>query len=183
MANRRMFSLDIVNSDSFLSMPLSAQALYYHFGMRADDDGVLANAKSIMRLIGASDDDFNILLAKRFVIIVSGTYVVVKGWKINNYIQADHYHPSQYTEVTSQLYVEKNKSYTLDKQKGECLSVDTKCIQNGYKMDTEVSIGKSSLGKSSKGEDSKETSRNKERNGLVTDSPGEGGDGHYGLPF
>ena len=92
-----MFSKDITESDAFKEMPLSSQALYFHLGMNADDDGVVNNPKSIQRCIGASLDDLKILLAKRFVIAIEESgLIVIKHWKINNYIQRDRYTPTKY---------------------------------------------------------------------------------------
>ncbi len=118
MATRRMFSKDIVSSDEFISLPLSAQALYFHLGMNADDDGILSNAKSVMLVIGAKDDDIKLLLAKRFLLLFNEKYLVVKHRKINNQMRKDRYVKTKYNEIKEQLYVEKNNSYTEDKSKG-----------------------------------------------------------------
>jgi hypothetical protein len=87
MAERRMFAKIIIDSDAFLDMPLSTQALYFHLSMRADDDGFINNPKKIQRTIGATDDDFKLLIAKHFVIPFDSGVVVIKHWKIHNYIQ------------------------------------------------------------------------------------------------
>ena len=84
-----MFSKTIVDSDAFLDMPLSTQALYFHLSMRADDDGFLNNTKRIQRLIGATDDDLKLLVMKRFVIPFEDGVVVIKHWRMNNYIRTD----------------------------------------------------------------------------------------------
>jgi hypothetical protein len=131
MAQRRMFSLDIVASDAFLEMPISSQSLYFHLGMYADDDGFV-NPKKIVRMISASDDDLKILLAKRFLLPFPNGVVVVKHWKINNYIQNDRYHETKYLEEKKSLTIKENGSYT-------------ESIQNVSKMDTEASLGKASL--------------------------------------
>ena len=91
MAERRMFAKTIIDSDEFLDMPLSAQALYFHLSMRADDDGFVNNPKKIQRMIGASDDDYKILIAKSFVLRFESGVIVIKHWRINNYIQKDRY--------------------------------------------------------------------------------------------
>lgn len=133
MASRRMFAKTIIDSDAFIDMPLSTQALYFHLSMRADDEGFINNPKKIMRMIGASDDDFKVLCAKNFVIPFDSGVVVIKHWKIHNYIQKDRYKPTVYTEERARLGVKENGAYT-------------ECIQNGYSLDTQVSIGKSSIG-------------------------------------
>ena len=150
MAERRMFSKSIIDSDIFLDMPLSTQCLYFHLSMRADDDGFVNKTKRIMRMIGSSDDDLRILIAKNFVLPFKSGLVVITHWKIHNYIQKDRYHPS--TEEEKMLitvgksgiyeFVTEEKSEPLLEQK--CIQpvseVDTCCTQNG-------NIGKVRLGK------------------------------------
>lgn len=139
MAERRMFAKTIIDSDAFLDMPMSTQALYFHLSMRADDDGFINNPKRIQRMIGASDDDLKLLIAKAFIIVFESGVVVIKHWKIHNYIQSDRYKPTVYTEEKAQLSQKNNKAYTLD----------TECIQNVYISDTQVRLGKDRLGKDS----------------------------------
>ena len=112
MAERRMFAKTIIDSDAFLDMPLSAQALYFHLSMRADDDGFINNPKKIQRMVGASDDDCKLLLMKRFIIAFESGVVVIKHWKIHNYIQKDRYKPTVYQEEKSLLIEKDNKVYT-----------------------------------------------------------------------
>lgn len=137
-----MFSQKIIDSDAFLDMPLSTQSLYFHLAMRADDDGFINNPKKIQRMIGASDDDFKVLIAKNFVIPFDSGIVVIKHWRIHNYIQSDRYKPTSYTEERAQLELKENKAYTLK------AAVDTPCIQSGYKVDTQISVDKNRLEKS-----------------------------------
>lgn len=111
MAKKRMFSQQITESDAFTSMPLSTQALYFHLGMNADDDGVLDSPKRVQRMVGASDDDMNLLMAKNFIIPFDSGVVVIKHWRINNYIRKDRYTPTVYTEEISALTVKKNQAY------------------------------------------------------------------------
>lgn len=111
MAEKRMFSKKIVDSDAFLDVPLSAQALYFHLGMRADDDGAVANAKRICSYIGANTKDLKLLLEKRFLLEIDGI-IFIKHWKINNYIAKDRYTPTSYQDEYSKLYTKDNKSYT-----------------------------------------------------------------------
>lgn len=111
MAERRMFSQKIVDSDVFLDMPLSAQALYFHLCMRADDDGFINNTRKIQRMIAASDDDLKLLIAKRFLIAFKDV-VVVKHWNMHNQIRKDRYKPTQYKEEYEMLSLKDNGSYT-----------------------------------------------------------------------
>ena len=143
MAERRMFAKTIIDSDAFLDMPMSTQALYFHLSMRADDDGFINNPKRIQRMIGASDDDLKLLIAKSFIITFESGVVVIKHWKIHNYIQSDRYKPTVYAEEKSLLDVKKNKAYTLNDE----------CIQNVYITDTQDRLGKDRLGKDRLGKD------------------------------
>ena len=147
MAQRRMFAQTIIGSDAFLDMPLSTQALYFHLSMRADDEGFLNNAKTIIRLVGAKEDDLSVLIAKRFIIPFETGIVVIKHWKIHNYIQKDRLKPTVYDEEKALLTTTKNKGYSLVGH-----DLDTKRIQDGYKVDTQDSIGKVRLGKVKLGE-------------------------------
>lgn len=118
MAQRRMFSLQIVDTDAFMDMPLSAQALYFHLGMRADDDGFVSNARRIQKLVGAADDDLKILLMKRFVLAFDSGVLVITHWKISNYIQKDRYRPTLYQEEKAMLYLKADGSYTDRPEEG-----------------------------------------------------------------
>ena len=107
-----MFSLEITDTDAFLVMPSSAQALYFHLGMRADDDGFVAAPKKIMGMCNASEDDMKILIAKRFILTFESGIIVIKHWKIHNYIQNDRYHETKYLEEKNTLELKENGSYT-----------------------------------------------------------------------
>ena len=113
MAKRRMFSQQITDSDAFLDMPLSAQALYFHLGMSADDDGFLNNARRVQRIIGANEDDLKLLIAKNFVIPFDSGVMVIKHWKMNNYIRSDRYTETAYTEEKAMLFTKPNGAYTI----------------------------------------------------------------------
>ncbi len=113
MAERRMFAKTIVLSDAFLDMPLSARCLYFTLGMLADDDGFINSPKSIMRQCGASNDDMNILLAKKFLIAFESGVFVIKHWRINNYLRSDRYTETKYIEEKSKLLVDGNGGYTV----------------------------------------------------------------------
>ena len=140
MAERRMFAKTIIDSDAFLDMPHTTQLLYFHLSMRADDDGFINNPKNIMRMIGCKDDDLKILLTKKFLLPFESGVVVIKHWQIHNYIQKDRYHETKYKEEKAMLQLDENKAYTL---------MDTKCIQDVSKMDTQVrdrlELGKDSI--------------------------------------
>lgn len=124
MRNRRMTSVSVIRSDFFLDMPLSAQALYFQLNAEADDDGIVANPKSVMRLIGANTNDFDILLAKKFLIKFEDGTIAIKHWRVNNTIPKDRYKPTEYQENMSLLYLKDNGIYTLDPSKG------TPCLQS-----------------------------------------------------
>ena len=146
MAERRMIAKSIIKSDLFLDMPATTQNLYFHMLLEADDDGFINSPKSIMRVIGAKDDDIKVLIAKQFVIPFESGVLVIKHWKIHNYIQKDRYRPSLRPEK-EMLSVAESKEYV--EVLGDVSSMDTRCIQNVRVG--KVSIGKSRLGKSSIG--------------------------------
>lgn len=130
MAEKRMFSTRIIDSDAFLEMPLSTQALYFHLSMRADDDGFLNNAKRITDMIKANQNDYDLLLAKSFIIQFPDGICVIKHWRINNYIRKDRYHETVYTEEKELLTVKKNGAYSLNSSDSdvgipECNHVET----------------------------------------------------------
>jgi hypothetical protein len=129
-----MFAKTIIDSDAFVDMPLSTQALYFHLSMRADDDGFINNPKRIQRMIGCADDDLKLLIAKRFILPFDSGVVVIKHWKIHNYIQKDRYKETVYKDEKAQLMLKENGAYT---------ELDTPCIQPVSKVETQVSKGKS----------------------------------------
>lgn len=112
MAERRMFAKTIIDSDAFLDMPLSAQALYFHLAMRADDEGFINNPKKINRMIGGADDDLKLLALKKFIIPFDTGVVVIKHWRIHNYIRADRLTATVYKEERGMLTVKENGTYT-----------------------------------------------------------------------
>ena len=145
MAERRMFAKTIIDSDEFLDMPLSTQALYFHLSMRADDDGFINNPKKIQRSIGATDGDAALLVAKKFIIPFASGVVVIKHWRINNYLRNDRYHETVYQEEKKALSIKKNGAYTLGKG-DDCQPVGIPVVDQRY---TENSIDKDSIGKDS----------------------------------
>lgn len=131
MAKRRMFSLDVVDTDAFLDLPASSQSLYFHLGMRADDDGFVSSPKRITAMVNASGDDLKLLMAKGFVIPFDSGVCVIRDWKVNNYIQSDRYTATLYVEEKRQLICQKTGQYTRS---------DTVCIQDVSETDTQVRL-------------------------------------------
>ena len=111
MAERRMFAKTIIDSDAFLDMPVTARLLYYDLSMRADDDGFVNSPKKIMRMIGASQDDLSILGLRKFIIPFESGVVVIKHWKIHNYIRKDTYNETKYKEEKAELELDENNAY------------------------------------------------------------------------
>lgn len=142
MAERRMMSKKIIDTDNFLDMPQSTQCLYFHLLLRADDDGFIQSPKSIMRITGCKDDDLKLLITKGFVIGFETGVIVIRHWRIHNYVQSDRYSKSELPEA-KQVEL-KNKVYEVVEPAAnpDNTYMDTKCIQNGYKMDTQIRIDK-----------------------------------------
>lgn len=146
MAERRMFAKTIVLSDAFLDMPLGARCLYMTMGMLADDDGFVNAPKSIMRQCGSSEDDLKMLIVKKFVIPFETGVVVIKHWRINNYLQRDRLTPTKYQDELATLSIEENGAYT------SCIhDNDPSCIHSIDKY----SIDKNSIDKVSIEEEEK----------------------------
>ncbi len=155
MAQRRMFSQKITETDKFLDMGLTAQSLYFHLGMNADDDGFVGNPKSIKRMIGASEDDLKALVEKDYLIVFEDGVVVIKDWRVSNYVKPDRYTPTIYTDDRKLIGLDKNKRYQFvsdlepernqvgTKMSPECIQAGDKmepnCIQNGSKNKNESS--------------------------------------------
>ena len=137
MAERRMFAKTIIDSDAFLDMPVTARLLYYDLSMRADDDGFVNSPKKIMRMIGASQDDLTILGLRKFIIPFETGVVVIKHWKIHNYIRKDTYNETKYKEEKAELELDENNAYRR-------LAVDD--------PSTQVRLGKDRLGQERLGE-------------------------------
>ena len=142
MAERRMFAKTIVDSDMFIDMPMSARLLYYDLAMRADDDGFVNSPKKIMKFVGASVDDMNVLIAKQFIIPFESGVVVIKHWRIHNYIRKDTYKETPYKDEKALLYLDKNNGYRLE---NECPSTNRQRTVN--EPSTQVRLGKDRLGK------------------------------------
>ena len=148
MAERRMMAKSIIETDMFLDMPTSCQCLYFHLLLRADDDGFISNPKSIVRTLSASADDLKLLIAKQYLIGFESGVVVIKDWKIHNYIRNDRYKASNVPE-RELLNIRKDKAYTLKEDDG--VPMIDYGIPTDNQMDTNgiptVSIGKVRLGK------------------------------------
>lgn len=143
MAERRMFAKTIIDSDAFLDMPLTTQALYFHLSMRADDDGFVNNPKKIQRMVGASDDDAKLLIAKQFIIPFESGVVVIRHWKIHNYIKNDRYKLSVCTEEKAQLSLTSSGIYEVEPGRIQTGSrLEPNCIQTGSNLDTQDRLGK-----------------------------------------
>lgn len=139
MAERRMFAKTIVLSDAFLDMPLSARCLYFTLGMFADDDGFVNSPKGIMRQAGCSEDDMKVLLAKKFLLAFESGVIVIKHWRINNYLQKDRYNPTKYGDEKATLSLDENGAYQAAKALPEPMYT-----QEVYTQDR---LGKDRLGK------------------------------------
>ena len=144
MANRRMFSMDVVNTDKFLDMPSSTQALYFHLGMRADDDGFVSSPKRIAKTVNCGDDDLKLLLAKGYLIPFESGVVVISDWNVNNWIRPDRKHNTRFEQekrtlsINNDVYVLTDSVTTICQSAGN--QVTTKCH-------TEDRLGKDSIGK------------------------------------
>lgn len=161
MADRRMFAKTIIDSDAFLDMPVSTQVLYFHLSMRADDEGFINSPKKIQRMVGCSDDDMKLLIVKSFVILFETGIIVIKHWKIHNYIRKDRINETIYKEERSSLFEKSNGAYTLQKPDENGLAEP--CQPSGNQMAVtcqpndsigKVRLGKVSIGKDRLGEDS-----------------------------
>lgn len=118
MAEKRMFSNKVIGSDAFLEMPDSTQNLYFHLSMYADDDGFVDKPKSIMRMTGKKEDDLKLLIAKSFVIPFDSGVLVIRHWRLNNYLRMDRYNETQYLEEKSKLTISPSGEYELGRPDG-----------------------------------------------------------------
>lgn len=142
MAQRRMFSKKVTDTDTFLDMSLSTQALYFHLNMHADDDGFIDNTKTIQRMIGSSDDDRKLLIAKQFLLPFDNGVVVIKDWRVHNYIRKDTYNKTMYPKELEQLQV--NKSGQYERQNLVTYTERPRAVDETL---TQVRLGKDRLGK------------------------------------
>ena len=148
MAEKRMFTGKITESDAFLDMPLTSQCLYFHLCMYADDEGFVKNPKRIQRMIGASDGDLKVLILKNFVLVYESGVIVIKHWKMHNAIRRDRLHETEYIEEKSMLYIKPNGAYTLDPAQGISFMSD-RCLsdvsQMSVKCPSDVSVDEISI--------------------------------------
>ena len=160
MAERRMFAKTIIDSDAFLDMPLTTQALYFHLSMRADDDGFVNNPKKIQRMTGASDDDAKLLIAKQFIIPFESGVVVIRHWKLHNYIRKDTYSATKCKAEMRLLALDENQAYIT--VSGEALHACDEpashpshpCIQSVAEPLTQDRIGQDRIDQDREREDS-----------------------------
>ena len=145
MAERRMFAKTIIDSDSFLDMPLSTQALYFHLSMRGDDEGFVNNPKKLARMLGSGDDELKVLIAKKFIILFDSGVIVIKHWKMHNYIRGDRIKETNYLDERDMLLTNENGSYTM---------IDDDVSQMSVTCQSNVSVVEDRLGKDRLGKDS-----------------------------
>lgn len=148
MAQKRMFDKTITNSDEFIDMPDSSQNLYFHLSMNADDDGFVNNWKNIMRMTGHKDDDMKVLIAKKYIIPFESGVIVIRHWRINNYIRGDRYVETKYKDEKLQLQVDENLVYqmatdgipggipSIEENRIEKNSIEKNSIDNGVSKST-----------------------------------------------
>ena len=140
MAERRMFAKTIVTSDAFLDMPATARCLYFTLAMFADDDGFVNNPKSIMRQVGSTTDDMNILISKKFVLVFDSGIIVIKHWRIHNYIRGDRKHDTKYVEEMALLGTDEKGAYTMLESDGTPLieNEDAKTLRQKAYAESEL---------------------------------------------
>ena len=172
MANKAIFSKTIIDTDAFLEMPATTQNLYFHLNMHADDDGFIGNPKRIGRMIGASDDDFKILIAKKFIIVFESGVIVIKHWRIHNTLSKMRYKETSHLDEKSQLLIKENNAYSLDE--GKPLD-DSRLVEMGKRQvrrtvdeqETNLSKDKLSKDKLSKDKPSKKKSAKADLDGMI----------------
>ena len=161
MAEKRMFSKSVIDTDQFIEMPVSARLLYFDLGMRADDDGFIT-PKRVMKMTGATEDDLRILISRRYVIPFESGVIVIRHWRMNNYLKSDRYKETEYKDEKDCLELVENRYEIKDGT-----NLDTKCLQSGYtgkdRIEIELEIDKDSTSKINKGE-SKEGNENRSKN-------------------
>lgn len=151
MAERRMFSKSIIDSDAFLDMSISARLLYYDLGMRADDDGFVNAPKKIMRIVGASEDDLRILAARGFLIPFESGVVALRHWRVHNCIKRDRYRPTRYLEEKNRLTLTQNGTYTTQPI---LPPVEPEWNQSGTIVEPQDRLGEDRIGKDRIGKES-----------------------------
>lgn len=137
MANKRMFALDVIDTDRFCDMPISARLLYYELGMRGDDEGFVQNPKKIMLTTGTTADDLKILAAKGYVILFDSGVLVITHWRQNNFIQKDRFHETTCLAEKAQIQTTDSKIYELLPAGN---GLDTVCIQPVSNMEAQIRV-------------------------------------------
>ena len=137
MANKRMFALDVIDTDRFCEMPVSARLLYYELGMRGDDEGFVQNPKRIMLTTGTTVDDLKVLAAKGYVILFDSGVLVITHWQKNNFIQKDRFHETTCLAEKAQIQTTDSKKYALLPAGN---GLDTGCIQPVSNMEAQVRL-------------------------------------------
>lgn len=145
MANRRMFSLSVVDTDTFLEMPVTSRLLYYDLGIRADDDGFVGNWKKILRMASLSEDDMKILIAKRFIIPFESGVIVIRHWKLNNYLRNDRHTPTVYQDEFKQLQTENNIYELQNTENSTMPPIGIPTVYTGKDSIDKISIDKDSI--------------------------------------
>lgn len=171
MAERRMMAKSVIDTDAFMEMPMSTQCLYFHLLLRADDEGFLKNARLIMRMTGCKDDDMKLLIAKQYVIPFETGVIVIKHWKIHNYIRKDRISPTLCNKERILLQVAPDGSYRMMEQNDSQLS-DT-CQTDGSQLTDKCQhrLGEVRLGEVRLGEDRGTESTLRYREGEKTPPP------------
>ena len=139
MAERRMFTKKVTDSDSFIELPSSAQALYFHLNQGADDDGFNNQVQNAMFKSHATIDDLKVLMMKNFIIRFESGVIVIKHWRLHNTLRKDRYTPTNFQEEFKLLGIKDNGSYTLNNDGCQMVA----------KWLPQDSIGKDSIGKDS----------------------------------
>lgn len=147
MAQKRMFSLQVIDTDQFMDMPLSTQALYFHLGMHRDDDGFVASPKKIARAAGCNDDDLRLLAVEGYIIPFDSGVIVVTDWNINNTLKNDRYRETAYLEEKAALIVDKSGRYILGTK------LEPECFQPGTKVEPQHNLTEHNLTEQSVGAD------------------------------
>ena len=136
MAQKRMFDKTITNSDDFLELPDSSQVLYFHLSMNADDDGFVNNWKSILKMTGTKEDDLKILIAKSFIIPFESGVIVIRHWRINNFLRKDRHIDTKFQQELAMLGINDSQEYvwltngqpSIDKNSIDKYSIEEKEI-------------------------------------------------------
>ena len=138
MAAKRMFSLDVIDTDKFMDMPNSTQSLYFHLGMRSDDEGFVSSPRKITRLVGCQDDDLKLLIAKGYIIPFNSGVIVIADWNINNWVRPDRKHSTLFQHEKGMLGLENGTYFLLDNLQPNDNQVTAKCH-------TEIKIPKGTM--------------------------------------